>query len=44
MNRGTNQTRTVEWYTWEIDRLEQTIQLLLLMEEVREITHSHEYV
>ncbi|TBU31906.1 hypothetical protein BD311DRAFT_804364 [Dichomitus squalens] len=33
MNRGTNQTRTVEWYTWEIDRLEQTIQLLLLMEE-----------
>ena len=33
-NKGLNQTKTVEWYTWEINRLEKTIELLELMKKV----------
>ncbi|TBU51421.1 hypothetical protein BD310DRAFT_953282 [Dichomitus squalens] len=32
-NRGINNTKTVEWYTWEINRLEKTIELLELMKK-----------
>ncbi|KAF8596197.1 hypothetical protein BDV93DRAFT_539470 [Ceratobasidium sp. AG-I] len=31
MNKGTNQTKTAEWYTWEITRLEKTNSMLELL-------------
>ena len=35
MNKGANQTKTAEWYTWEITRLEKTNSMLTTLRDVR---------